>query len=161
MPNRRSSPSAASVARRSTATARKAHETFEAAASVIAARTGAKAMASYTSDGGAEIGLMVSEKVAAFSEAGAAVAAGAADIAGHGAAYAGKEAEAAHQAMAKLAACRTPVQLMSLQGQLMADFLGRSLNYGLGVNALIARTGEDALHPIHRTVTANDRRLKK
>ena len=148
----------AAVARRSAATATRAHETLAAAASVIAARSEMAATGHAGSD--AEMELMVSEKVAAFSEAGAAMAAGAADLAGRSAAYAAREAQAASSGMARMAAVRSPLELFSLQSRLITDFLGRTLAFGMGLNSLAARTGERALEPVHRTVTANDKRLK-
>lgn len=147
---------------RSAATAMKAQEALGAAAGVIAARAEmtALAYANPSAEAGVELGLMVTEKVAAFSESAAAVAAGAADFAGRGARYAADEAAAGARGMAQLADCRTPAELLSLQGRLVADFWGRSLAYGLGLNVAAARAGERALAPVHRTVTANHRRLK-
>ncbi|HTK35211.1 MAG TPA: phasin family protein [Caulobacteraceae bacterium] len=129
-----------------------------AAASVIAART--MSMANPTAETAAEMNLMISEKVAAFSEAGAAMTAGASTMASQGARYAAGEAAAASRGMAQLATCRTPFEVMMVQGRLVADFFGRGFAYGMGLNALVARTGDKTLAPVHKTVTANDRRLK-
>jgi hypothetical protein len=160
---RNSSRRLTAAARRSAATALKAHEALGAAAGVIAARAEmtALAVAQPSAEANAELGLMVTEKVAAFSEAAAAVAAGAADLAGRNARYAAEEAMAATRAMARIADCRTPAELMGLHGQLITDFWGRSLAHGLGLNAVAVRTGEKALAPVHKTVTANHRRLTK
>ena len=161
MPTKRLTRSAA-VARRTATTATRAHETMTAAASVIAARSEMAAL-SYTNPSAetdAEMGLMVSEKVAAFSEAGAAMAVGAADLANRSAVYATREAAAASSGLAQLARARSPLEFLNVQSRLVADFFGRGLAYGLGLNAIAARTGDRALAPVHRAVTANDRRLK-
>ena len=63
----------AKLALRSAATARKAGEAINSAAAVIAART-EMACTQTPLETGLEVNLMVSEKVAAFSEAGAALA---------------------------------------------------------------------------------------
>lgn len=148
---------------RNAATAMKASEAVGAAASVIAARAELAALhcAQPTVETGVEMGLMVTEKLGAFSEAGAAVAAGAADIAGRGARFAAQEAAEAGKAWMQLAACKTPVELMTVQTQLLTGFLGRSYAYSLGVNASAARTGEKAIAPVHKAVTANEKRLGK
>ena len=160
MKHSRSVPRATSVVMRTASTARKTQETLNAAANVIAARTAPDRMTP-TIENGVEFNLMVSEKVAAFSEAGAAVAAGAQAMAGQGARYAVDEAAAASRGMAQLSACTTPAELMMVQGRLMADFFSRSLAFGMGLNTLAVRTGDKALAPVHKTVTANDKRLKK
>jgi hypothetical protein len=145
---------------RTASTARKTQETLDAAANVIAARM-SPAMMTPTVANGIEFNLMVSEKVAAFSEAGAAVAAGAQAMAGQSARYAVDEAAAAGQGMVRLTACKTPAEMMMVQGKLMADFFSRGLAYGMGLNTLVARTGDKALSPVHKTVTDNHKRLNK
>jgi hypothetical protein len=157
MKNTRSAQSI-STARRSANTAQMAQETMGAAASVIAART--MDMANPTADTAAEMNLMVSEKIAAFTEAGAAMTAGATTMANQGARYAADEATAANRGFSQLAACRTPLEMLMVQGRLVSDFFGRSVAYGMGLNALVARTGDKALAPVHKTVTANHKRLK-
>ena len=160
MTTRRSATRATSVVMRTASTARKTQETLDAAANVIAARLSPERMTP-TIENGVEMNLMVSEKVAAFSEAGVAVAAGAQAMAGQSARYAADEAVKAGQGMARLAQCKTPAEMMMVQGRLMADFFTRSMAYGMGLNTLVARTGDKALAPVHKTVTANDKRLKK
>jgi hypothetical protein len=139
----------------------KAGEAVGAAAAVIAARAELAALhyAQPTVESGIEMGLMVTEKVDAFSQAGAAVAAGAADMAGRSARFAGQEAAEAGKAFAQLAACRTPAELFAAQTELWTGFLGRSYAFGMGLNTVAARTGEKALAPVHKAVTANERRL--
>jgi hypothetical protein len=77
------------------------------------------------------------------------------------AAYAGAEAAAAGRGVAALAGCRTPMELFALQGRLMTAFVARGMAFGLSMNTMATKTGEDALHPIHKTVSANHKRLKK
>jgi len=159
--NRR--PAGATTALRAAATTLKAQEALAASASVIAARAemAALALAAPSAEANAEMGLMVTEKLTAFSEAGAATAAGAADLAAQSLRYATEEASAAADAMAKLSRCRTPLDLFDLQTRMAAGFFGRSLAFGLSAGASAARTGGKALAPIHRTVTANHKRLKR
>lgn len=109
----------------------------------------------------AEMALMMTEKMEAFSQSGEAVAAGAAELAGQGALYASKEVAAAGEGLMRLAACRTPFELFNVQSQLVAGWLNRTYSFGLGINASAAKTGEQALAPVHRSVTSNDRRLRK
>jgi hypothetical protein len=161
MPQRRSRDDPARVALRSAATAMKAHEAFGAAASVIAARSGMTGLTyANAADATEELGLMVTEKVAAFSEAGAAVSAGASEAASRHARFATDEAVAAGRSMTQLAACRSPMEVLQLQTRLATEFWSRSMAYGMGLNALACRTGERALHPVHKAVVANDKRLK-
>jgi hypothetical protein len=159
--NSRNDPAA--IALRSAASAMKAGETLGAAAAVIAARTemATLAIANPNAENDAEMSLMVSEKLEAFTESGAALAKGAQTMASRGARYAAEEAAAAGRGIADLAACKSPAELMLTQSRLMTNFLTRSIAYGFGLNALAARTGERAMGPIHKTVTANHKRLKK
>jgi hypothetical protein len=164
MKNKRgSAASHAQLALRSAVTARKAGEAMNSAAAVIAARTEMAALACATPsvETGLEMNLMVTEKVAAFSEAGAALAKGAGDMAGRTAAYASEEAAAAARNAAALAACRSPMEMFALQGRLMSEFVTRGMAYSLSLNTLATRTGEKALHPVHKAVSANHKRLKK
>ncbi|HTI67432.1 MAG TPA: phasin family protein [Caulobacteraceae bacterium] len=151
------------LAQRSAATARKAGEAMESAGHVIAARTemAALAYANPSVATGIEMNLMVSEKVVALSEAGATLAQGAGDMAGHGVQYATEEVSAAGRYALALTTCRSPIELFALQGRLMSEFVTRGMAFGLGLNTLATRTGEQVMDPIHKTVTANHKRLKK
>ena len=141
----------------------KAHEALGAAASVIAIRTEMAMLACGrpSAEASAEMALMVSEKMDAFAKSGGAISAGAADLAEHGALYATDEVAAASEGWMKLAACRTPAELFNVQSQLLTGWLNRTYNFGVGVNAAAAKTGEQALAPLHLAVTANDKRLRK
>lgn len=159
--NPRNAP--AVVALRSAASAVKAGETLGAAAAVIAARTemAALALANPSAENDAEMSRMVSEKLTAFGQSGAALARSAQVLAGHGARYAADEAAAAGRGLADLAACRNPVELMQTHGRLMTDFFARAVAHSLDVGAVAHRAGERALAPVHRTVADNARRLRK
>jgi hypothetical protein len=157
--NRGSSTSAL----RGAATAFKAGEAVSAAAAVIAARTELAALhaARPTVESTLEMGLMVTEKMEAFGQSGAAVASGAADIAGRGARYVAKEAHEAGKALTQLAACRTPAEFFAVQARMMTGLLGRAYAHGVSVHSVASRTGEKALAPVHKAVTANKRRLDR
>jgi hypothetical protein len=144
-------------------TAMKAGEAMGAAASVIAARAELAALhyAQPTLESGVEMDLMLSEKVDAFTQAGAAVADGAADMAGRNARFAVKETAEASKAFFQFAACRTPAELMAVQARMLTGFFGRSYAHGLGLNSVAAKTGEKALAPVHKAVTENKTRLGK
>lgn len=141
----------------------KAHEAIGAAVAVIAARTemAMLACAQPSAQANAEMALMLPEKMDAFAQSGEAMAAGAAEMAGQGALYASNEVAAATEGMMRLAACRTPFDLFNVQSQLVTGWINRTYNFSLGVNASAAKTGEQALAPVHLSVTSNDKRLRK
>jgi hypothetical protein len=138
------------------------HETASAAASVIAARMemGRAALAAPNIEAIGEATAMVTEKVLAFSEAGAAMAGRSGEMAARQMRYAMDETERAGAAVARLAKCKTPMDLAMAQSELAFDFLTRGFAHGMSLGAMALRTGEAGLKPIHRTVTANARRLK-
>jgi len=156
----RSSPADAAI--RSAANALKAQQAMGAAAAVIAARTemAVLACAQPSAEASREMNLMVTEKVETFSKSGSVVAEGAAEMAGRSARYATDEIAAGARAVMELAACRTPAELMEVQAALLTDYLTRSCAFGIGVNALTARTGERALTPVYRALATNSRRLR-
>ena len=150
------------TALRGAANAARAQETATAAGGVIAKRTSmaAEAMFSPSASTDAEMSRMVSEKTAAFSAAGAAIAKGSAAAAQSSTRYAMDEAAHAAGAMGKLSACRTPMDLFNLQTRLTLDLFSRGMTQSLSLGAQATRMGEKALGPVHRTVMANARRLK-
>jgi hypothetical protein len=160
---KRASKTPAGLALDAARSARQAGETMTAAAAVIAARAemAALACANPSIETGVEMNLMVSEKVVALSEAGATLARGATDMAGHGARYATEELSAAGRNALALAACRGPIEMFALQGRLMSEFVTRGMAFGLGLNALASDTGDKVMGPIHEAVAANAKRLKK
>jgi hypothetical protein len=159
-PKRRRSSSSAL---RGAATAFKAGEAVSAAAAVIAARTELAALHATrpTVESAAEMGLMVTEKMQAFGQSGVAVASGAADLAGRGARYVAQEAQEAGKALTQFSACRTPAEFFAVQARLMTGLLGRAYAHGVSVHSVATRTGEKALAPVHKAVTANKRRLDR
>ena len=160
MTKKRSNP--ARDALRSAGTAIRAGQAMNAAAGVIAARTEMAALdpANPSAATQVEMGRMVSEKVEAFSKAGAATAEGAAEIARQTSRYAADEADKAGKGLEKLARCKTPAEVAQVQTRLATDFFSRSLSFGMAMNALMVRTGENALRPVHRAVTRNHKRLR-
>lgn len=159
MPRKRSTSDTAMKAARH---AVRAHETAMASAEVIAARVemGRAAMTNPSFEAAGEATTMVAEKMLAFSEAGAAMAGKSGEMAASQMRYAMDETARSGAAIARLAACKTPMDLALAQGQLAMNFLSRSLAHGLSMSAMAVRTGEVGLKPIHRTVTANAKRLK-
>jgi hypothetical protein len=162
MTRRRSSSHSSTTAAKAVRHALRAQEAASAAASVIAARMemGRAALAAPTPEAMGEATAMVTEKMLAFSEAGAAVAGRSGEIAARQMRYAMDETEHAGAAVARLAGCRTPMDLAVAQSQLALDFFTRGFAHGMSMGAMALRTGEAGLRPIHRTVTANARRLK-
>ena len=140
----------------------KAMQMSTAAAQVIAIRT--TRMATHGLNPNAadrrEMKLMGAEKVDAFSRAGQALATGALPLVAGMATQAFRTSMDLFNASAHLAASRTIPQTMERQRQL-ADTLMRSTSsarQGAASNAT-ARLAHRALAPVHRTATANARRL--
>jgi hypothetical protein len=160
MTKKRSNP--ARDALRSAGTAIRAGQTMNAAASVIAARTEMASLdpANPSAATQAEMGRMVSEKVDAFSKAGVAAAEGASEFARQASEFAVGEAAKAGHSLEQLARCTTPAEAALLQTRHATDFFTRSLAFGMALNALVIRTGENALRPVHRAVTRNHKRLR-
>ena len=140
----------------------RAQETATASAEVIAARMemGRAAMTNPSMEAAGEATTMVAEKMLAFSEAGAAMAGKSGEMAASQMRYTMDETARSGAAMAKLAACKTPVDLALAQGQLAMNFFSRGMAHGLSMTAMAVRASEVGLKPIHRTVTANAKRLK-
>jgi hypothetical protein len=140
----------------------RSQEVATATASVIAARMemGRAALSAPNVEAMGEATAMVTEKMLAFSEAGAAVSGRSGEMAARQMRYAMDETERAGAAVARLAGCKTPMDLAMAQSQFALDFFTRSFAHGMSMGAMALRTGEAGLRPIHRTVTANARRLK-
>lgn len=138
-------------------------EALEAAGAVIAARTemAMVACSKPSIETAAEMGLMVTEKMAALGESGRALGVGASKLAGQGAAYASGEFSAAQKGMMDLAACKSPFELMQVQNRLMTNFLDRTYRYAVDAGETAAHTGEVVVGPLHTTVTANRARLDR
>jgi hypothetical protein len=160
MTKKRSNP--ARDALRSAGTAIRTQQALGAAAGVIAARAEMAAMDAATPSAAtrAEMSRMVSEKVEVFSKAGAAAAEGANEIARRAATYAEGETAAARTSLEQLSRCSTPAQAALLQTRLATEFMTRGFAFSLDMNALMVRTGENALRPVHRAVTRNHKRLR-
>ncbi len=125
-------------------------ETAAASRDVIASRTETigEAMRSPATADHAELFRMVPEKIAAFSLAGEAVM------------KAGLAMQADHlQFMQHLGAMMAQGRPPSVSAWF--DLSNRSSAYALRTLEAGSRLGESALKPVHRTATANARRLKK
>jgi len=142
--------------------AARAHDAATAAASVIAARMemGRVAMGAPSLEAANEAAAMITEKVAAFSQAGAAMAGSAGELAARQMRYAMDETARGGAAVAKLAACKTPMDLAMAQSQIAMDFFTRGFTHSVSLGALAMRAGDAGLRPIHKAVTANAKRLK-
>ena len=147
---------------RSAGTAIRAQQAFGAAAGVIAARSEMAALggANPSAATRAEMGRMVSEKVDAFAKSGAATAEGAQEATRRSVAYATDGTAAASAALQKMASAKTGLEAALVQQRYLTDFVTRSFSFGFSMNALMVRTGENALRPVHRAVTKNHKRLR-
>jgi hypothetical protein len=143
------------------ATAARSAELAMASAQVVAARLalmgGAPAVAGV--DAAAEIARMTPEKIEAFTAAGAAMAGHMGTMAARGARAIADEGAHAVQACADLAAARSPMEVALAQGRYLTAMLARASTGAVAMTALATRLQADALSPIHRTATANARRL--
>lgn len=140
----------------------KAMQMSTAAAQVIAIRTTRMAVAGMnpTAADRREMTLMGAEKVDAFSRAGQALARGALPLVAGMAGQAFKGSLDLFDATSRLASSRTIPQTMARQRQL-ADTLMRNApgaQHGAASDAT-ARLAHRALAPVHRTATANAKRL--
>jgi hypothetical protein len=167
--NRRPSPKrdtarlARSAAQAAT-TAAKGAELAVASAQVIAARLaimGANQSGLPTGGVVREMALMVPEKTEAFAAAGVSMAGHLGSIAATGAQAAVREGAHAAEACADIAMARTPVELAAAQTRYLTGWFSRAATSAIALTALTTRLHADALEPIHKTATANARRLTK
>ena len=61
----------------------------------------------------------------------------------------------------RLAACRSPAAMVMLQADFAARAYWRALSHGTDLAALAAQAYGEMLAPLHRTATANHRRLRR
>jgi hypothetical protein len=130
-------------------TGRRIAEIASASGDVIGSRSATiiEAVASPATADHAELTRMVTEKVSAFSQSGSAMM------------RSGLEMQAdylrhAHYLSAMMLGGRPP------QTSTLIELSSRSSTYALDALEAWARLGSEATKPIHRTVTANTRRLK-
>lgn len=137
-------------------------EMLEASHAVIARRLEiAQGMMTRPSAAGLiEMGLMGSEKVEAFSSAGASLAAAASEIAGKAARVTQREAEAFQQAGARALAAETPAALAAVQAGYLTGLWSRAWSDALALGAASVTAQAEALKPIRDAAVANAQRLK-
>jgi Phasin protein len=132
-----------------------------ASGGVVAKRMalGAAAMVDPLNADHAEFARMVPEKAQAFADAGAVLLQRSGAVAQQMAKFAANEMALAMRATVALAACRTPSDLAAAQARLVTAWLGRAMSQAIALNAMAVRSQAAAMAPVHRTATANARRL--
>jgi hypothetical protein len=134
-----------------------------AAGEVIGRRIalGAAALADPMGADHGEFAKMIPEKAAAFSMAGLIWLQWSGRVAQELAAFAANEAALAAQAGAAMAGCRTPGDLMLAQGNFALAWFGRALSHSVALGGMALRSQAAATAPVHRSATANARRLRR
>ena len=132
-----------------------------ASGEVVAKRLalGAAAMVDPLGADHAELARMIPEKVAAFSDAGAVLLQRSGAVARQVAKFAANEMALAMRAGMALAACRTPAELATAQSRLVTAWFGRAMSQSIALGSMAVRSQAAAMAPVHRTATANARRL--
>ncbi len=141
--------------------ARRTGELATAAGHVIATRMalGANAMIDPLNADHAEFARLIPEKTSAFSEAGVSLLHWSSAAAGQMANFATTELAGTATAAAALSCCRTPAALVAMQTGIATAWLARALSQALSLGTLAMKSQRDAMDPLHRTATANARRL--
>jgi hypothetical protein len=143
--------------------ARRAGELGVNAGEVIAKRLalGAQALADPAGADHAEFSRMVTEKMTAFSQAGAASLAHSGKAASLAMNYVAGEIAASTRAAAAISrAADNPASLAVAGAGIMMDWFGRAFEQSLAVAGLAGQMQSAAMKPIHRTAKRNARRLK-
>lgn len=144
-------------------TARRATRLASDSGDVIAARMAlaATAMANPVGADGVEFHRMVSEKVTAFSAASQIMAGRCATLGVELARLGAKEAVEARRGFADLALAGSPAAVLAAQARLVGGFWGRAWANAALLAQLGLRAQNAALAPVHRTASANARRLRR
>jgi Phasin protein len=134
-----------------------------AAGRVVAARQalGLEALAQPLTADHAEFARMISEKVAAFSDAALAAGHRSAKIAQQATRFAATDATLAAGAALRLWSCRSPADLFALQSRFAAAWFDRAASRSIAVASAATNAQRDMLAPIHAAATGNDRRLTR
>jgi hypothetical protein len=142
--------------------ARRYGEMSVAAGEVIAHRMalGAQAMIDPAGADHAEFSTMITEKVAAFAQAGAASLAHSGRAASRVLDYAAAEMAATTRAAAAISRASSPAALAFAGTHIMMDWFTRAMAQSMDVARMAGQMQSAALAPIHRTATRNARRLK-
>nr|WP_316629980.1 phasin family protein [uncultured Brevundimonas sp.] len=130
---------------------------------MIAARTGRMAQGLTSAKGQdlKELSLMSSEKAEALTASAGAVAASAGAIGRRLGQAAMDEGALALQAAAAIGGARTPAQAAEAQFRYALGWWNRAANQALTLNDALLRAQADAVAPIHKTATANAKRLRR
>jgi hypothetical protein len=137
-----------------------AGEMTTAAGSVIGRRT-ALAGAALREPHRAELARMGPEKIAAFGEAGAAIAIEMWQIQRDMLAFAAAQAQAATRAVLTFGAAPTLLHAVDAQSSYVAGTLDRAAHETAAIAGRALNIGAIGVAPIHRKATANARRLAK
>jgi hypothetical protein len=161
-PHRRNAASLARSASDTAATMVKGAELAMASAQVIAARMAVLGTHSFapTAETATEMALMAPEKVEAFANAGVSMAGHLGGMAAEGAKAVARESLIAAEACADIASARSPMDFALAQSRYVAGWFGRATTDYIAMAALTTKLQADALAPIHKTATANAKRLK-
>ena len=151
-------------AKQATATATKGAEMAMASAQVIAARMammGANQTGMPTKGAVHEMTLMAPEKFEAFAASSASMAGHLGSMAAQGAHMAAKESTHAAEACAEIINARNPMEFAAAQTRYMTGLISRAATGAIVMTAMSTKLQADALAPIHKTATANAKRLNK
>jgi hypothetical protein len=142
---------------------RKTGELAVAAGRVVAKRVslGAAAAIDPLNADHAEFARMVPEKTIAFSQAGMTSLRYSGEVAQRVASYAASEMAAMAAAAVAIAGCRTSAGIVAAQSRFSTAWFTRALSQSIALGSLAMRSQGAAMAPIHRTATANARRLSR
>ncbi|HLZ64781.1 MAG TPA: polyhydroxyalkanoate granule-associated phasin [Aliidongia sp.] len=146
------------------ATARTVSETVTAAGAVIGHRValGAQAVADpLNADHHAEFSLMTSEKVTAFSDAGAAMMDELHDLHREVMKFAAQQVAGTAQAVFALGSSETPSAMFEVQRRFLEDSWARGSAHLFKLAALGSGVSAQVLAPVHSAATANAKRLSR
>lgn len=107
-----------------------------------------------------ELALMSSEKTAALTASASAVAASAGAIGQRLGQAAMAEGAMALNAAAQIAEARTPAEMAAAQLRYALGWWGRAASQAAILNTELMQAQAEAVAPIHKTATANARRLR-
>jgi hypothetical protein len=146
------------------ATARAMTETVTAAGTVIGHRValGAQAVTDpLNADHHAEFSLMTSEKVAAFSDAGAVMMDEMHDLNREVMTFLARQTVGAAQAVFELQAAQTPSAIFDVHQRFLMESWARGSAHAFKLAALSSGVSAQVLAPVHSAATANAKRLTK
>lgn len=142
---------------------RKTGELSMAAAQVVTRRMalGATAMIDPLNADHVEFARIIPEKITALSDAGMSWLLWSGKAAGQLSAIAANEMAIAAETTVAIASCRTPAGALAAQINFATAWLSRALSHSIALGAMTLQSQEAAMAPVHRTVTANVRRLSR